>query len=169
VGTLVVIRYQDQGTAEHARHAVADLQDATIHAEQVAAISRDLEGRYHVHTSHGGFPTATGAIWGGFWGFLFGTLFLIPFAGWATGAGVGAWLGHVKEKTVDEAFETRVRDHLQPGTSALFMVVGDATPDEAIAAVQGYGGTVMKTTVSEEHVMPLQYGPEVPAPKGGPS
>src|SRR5205823_1426908 len=47
-----------------------------IQADQVAVISRDPEGRYHVHTSHSGFATAGGAIWGGFWGLLFGTLFL---------------------------------------------------------------------------------------------
>lgn len=168
MATLVVIRYSDQSTAERARHAIDNLQGETIHAEQVASICRDLEGRYHVHTCHSGFPTASGAIWGGFWGFLFGTLFLIPFAGWAAGAGVGAWLGHSKEETLDDAFEKQVRDHLQPGTSALFLVIEDgAPPDKAIAAVQDYGGKVMKTTLSEKHVMKLREAAEVPAPTGG--
>lgn len=169
MATLVVISYQDQDTAEQARQIVSHLEGETIHVEQLAAISYDLEGRYHVHTSYSGIPSASGAIWGGFWGFLFGALFLVPMAGWATGGGLGAWLGHSKEKTIDEAFQNQVRDDLQPGSSALFMVIEDATPDKAIAAVQDYGGKVMKTTLSDEDTRKLREALHAPAPTGGPS
>jgi uncharacterized membrane protein len=69
-------------------------EELIIQADQVATISRDPERKYHVHTTHGGIPTASGAVRGGFWGLLFGTLFLIPFADWAMGAGLGALFGH---------------------------------------------------------------------------
>ena len=69
-----------------------------IQADQVAAISRDPEGKYHVHTTHGGASTGGGAVWGGFWGLLFGMLFFIPFAGWAMGAGLGALFGHMSQE-----------------------------------------------------------------------
>src|SRR3954468_24246343 len=91
MATLVAIAYPDQGTAEEARGTVQQLEaDLIIQADQVASIRRDLEGRYHVSTSHGGASAAGGAVWGGFWGLLFGLLFLVPFAGWALGAGMGA-------------------------------------------------------------------------------
>ena len=91
MATLVAIGYTDQGTAEQARETVARLEaDLVIQADQVASISRDPEGKYHVHTSHGGASAGAGAWWGGFWGFLFGLLFFIPFAGLALGAGMGA-------------------------------------------------------------------------------
>jgi uncharacterized membrane protein len=157
VATLVAIGYPDQVTAEQAMETVRQLQgDLVIQAEQVAAISRDMEGKYHVHTQHGGASAAGGAWWGGFWGFLFGLLFFIPFAGLALGAGMGALFGHFGEKGIDKAFQQQVRDYLKPGTSALFMVIEQATPDKAIAALEQYGGTVIRTSLSDEDTKKLQ-------------
>jgi uncharacterized membrane protein len=157
MATLVAIGYPDQGTAEQARETVSRLEsELIIQADQVAAISRDPEGKYHVHTSHSGGGTAGGAAWGGFWGLLFGLLFFIPFAGWAMGAGLGALFGHMGQKGIDKAFQEQVRDYLQPGTSALFMVIEHATPDKAIAALDDFGGTVIKTSLSDEDTRKLQ-------------
>ena len=164
MATLVAIGYPDQGTAEQARETVAKLEaDLVIQADQVAAISRDPEGKYHVHTSHGGASAGAGAWWGGFWGFLFGLLFFIPFAGLALGAGMGALFGHFGEKGIDKAFQQQVRDYLQPGTSALFMVIEQVTQDKAIAALQEYGGTVIRTSLSEEDTRELQAALTPPA------
>lgn len=157
MATLVAIGYPDQGTAEQARHTVQQLEaDLVIQADQVAAISRDLEGKYHVHTTHGGASAGAGAAWGGFWGILFGLLFFVPFAGLALGAGMGALMGHLGEKGIDKAFQQQVRDYVKPGTSALFMVIEKATPDKAIAALEQYGGTVIRTSLSEEDTQKLQ-------------
>jgi uncharacterized membrane protein len=157
VATLVAIGYPDQGTAEEARHTVQGLEaELIIQADQVAAISRDLEGKYHVHTTHGGASAGGGAAWGGFWGLLFGLLFFVPFAGLAVGAGMGALFGHMGEKGIDKAFQQEVRDYLKPGTSALFMIIEQATPDKAIAALQQYGGTVIRTSLSDEDTQRLQ-------------
>jgi uncharacterized membrane protein len=64
--------------------------------------------------------TAGGVLWGGFSRFLFGLLFLIPFAGPAVGAGLGALSGRRGEKGIDKTFRQQVRDHLKPGSSAHF-------------------------------------------------
>jgi len=163
--TLVAIEYPDEGTAEQAEQTVRRLEaDLIIQADQVAAISRDHEGKYHVHTSHGGGGAAGGAVWGGFWGLLFGLLFFIPFAGWAMGAGMGALFGHLSGKDLDKEFVSQVREHLQPGTSALFMVIEQVTPDKAIAALQQFGGTVIKTSLSDEQTRKLQEALTPPAP-----
>ncbi|HET6870639.1 MAG TPA: DUF1269 domain-containing protein [Solirubrobacteraceae bacterium] len=157
MATLVAIGYPDQGTAEQARGTVQQLEaELIIQADQVAAISRDLEGKYHVHTTHGGASAGAGAVWGGFWGMLFGLLFFIPFAGLALGAGMGALFGHFGEKGIDKAFQQQVRDYLKPGTSALFMVIEQVTPDKAIAALNQYGGTVIRTSLSDEDTKKLQ-------------
>ena len=157
MATLVAIGYPDQGTAEQARATVQQLEgELIVQADQVAAISRDVDGKYHVHTTHGGASAGAGAWWGGFWGFLFGLLFFIPFAGLAIGAGMGALFGHLGEKGIDQAFQQQVREYLQPGTSALFMVIEQATPDKAIAALQQYGGTVIKTSLSDDDTKKLQ-------------
>jgi uncharacterized membrane protein len=157
MATLVAIGYPDQGTAELARQTVQNLErELVIQADQVAAISRDEQGKYHVTTTHGGASTGTGAAWGGFWGLLFGLLFFVPFAGLALGAGFGALFGHLGEKAIDRDFQEQVREHVQPGTSALFMVIEQATPDKAIDALKQYGGTVFRTSLSDEDTAKLQ-------------
>jgi uncharacterized membrane protein len=167
MATLVAIGYPDQGTAAQARDTVSRLEsELIIQADEVAAISRDPEGRYHVLTSHGAGGTAGGAIWGGFWGILFGLLFFIPVAGWAVGTGLGALFGHMSQKGIDKEFQQQVRDHLQPGTSALFMVIEHVTPDKAIAALQQYGGTVIRTSLSDEDAKKLQEALQPAAPAG---
>ena len=165
MATLVAIGYPEQGTAEQAMETVDRLQgELIIQADQVAAISRDPQGTYHVHTQHGASAGA-GAVWGGFWGMLFGLLFFIPFAGLALGAGMGALFGHFGEKGIDKAFQQQVRDYVQPGTSALFMVIEQVTPDKATAALSHYGGTVIRTSLSEEDTKRLQDAlqPQAPA------
>src|ERR1700760_4532215 len=98
MATLVAIGYPDQATAEQARNTVEQLEsELIIQADQVAAISRDMEGKYHVHTTHGGGSAGGGAVWGGFWGFLFGLIFFVPFFGLAIGAATGALFGHLGE------------------------------------------------------------------------
>ena len=165
MATLVAIGYPDQGTAEQARQTVFQLEsELIIQADEVASISRDLEGKYHVNTSHSGASAGSGAAWGGFWGFLFGLLFFIPFAGLALGAGMGALFGHFGEKGIDKAFQQQVRDYLKPGTSALFMVIEQATPDKAIAALEQYGGSVIRTSLSEEDTKKLQDALQPPTP-----
>jgi uncharacterized membrane protein len=49
-----------------------------------------------------------------------------------------------------------VRDYLQPGTSALFMMIEHASPDKATEALQQYGGTVIKTSLSDEDTKKLK-------------
>ncbi len=157
MATLIAIGYPDQTTAEDARQTVQRLEaDLIIQADQVAAISRDPDGKYHVTTTHGGASAGGGAAWGGFWGLLFGLLFFVPFAGLALGAGFGALFGHLGEKGIDKQFQEQVRDQVKPGTSALFMIIEKATPDKAVAALEHYGGTVIKTSLSDEDTAKLQ-------------
>jgi uncharacterized membrane protein len=153
---LIAIGYDDTTTADQAVEEVHRLQaDLIIEADAVAAIVRDSDGKMHTHTTHAP-STGGGATWGMFWGFLFGILFFVPFLGMAVGAGMGALFGHLGKGTIDKQFQDQVRDMLKPGTSALFMVVEKVTPDKAVAALSKYGGTVLKTSLSDEQTAELQ-------------
>lgn len=165
MATLIAIGYPDQTTAEDARATVQRLEsELIIQADQVAAISRDAEGKYHVTTTHGGASTGGGAAWGGFWGLLFGLLFFVPFFGLAVGAAWGALFGHLGEHAIDKQFQQQVRDYVKPGTSALFMIIEHMTEDKAVAALQQFGGTVIRTSLSDEDTAKLQEAltPEAP-------
>jgi uncharacterized membrane protein len=74
----------------------------------------------------------------------------------AVGAGLGALMGKVEKTGIDKHFQQQVRDMVQPGTSALFLIVDKVTPDKAVAAMGKYGGTVLKSSLSEETEAELQ-------------
>src|SRR3954467_15782418 len=153
---LIAIGYDDETTADDAVATVHKLEgDLIVEADAVAAIVRDSGGNFHVHTSHGP-TTGGGATWGMFWGLLFGILFFVPVFGMAVGAGLGALFGHLEKSTIDKEFQQQVRDMVQPGSSALFLVIEKATPDKAVAAMSKFGGTVLKTSLSEEDTAKLQ-------------
>ena len=101
-------------------------------------------------------PVAGGTTYGMFWGLLFGLLFFVPFFGLAVGAGIGALMGKIEKSGVDKEFQRQVQDLLQPGTSALFLVVENVTPDAAVDALSRFGGTVLATSLSKEAEAELQ-------------
>ena len=91
-----------------------------------------------------------------FWGFLFGLLFFIPVFGLAIGAGMGALMGKLTKTSIDKQFQDQVRGMVQPGTSALFLMLEKVTPDKAVEAMSKYGGTVLKTSLSKDDEKELQ-------------
>ncbi|MGN6169335.1 MAG: DUF1269 domain-containing protein [Solirubrobacteraceae bacterium] len=150
MATLVVIGYADQGVAEDARTSVQEFEDElTIRADQVASISRDVEGRYHAHISHSGTLASGGVDWGLFWGALFGLLFSVPAAGLALGAGMAALRDCLGENEIGQAFQDQVRAQVKPGTSALFVVVERAALDKTVGSLARYGGTIIKASLSD--------------------
>jgi uncharacterized membrane protein len=154
MATLIAIGYPDEATAEQAAAEARRLaQDLIIQPDAIAVIERDTEGKYHTHTQH---AVGAGATWGMFWGMLFGLLFFVPVFGMAVGAGLGAIMGKITKTSIDMAFQEQVRDMLQPGTSALFLMIERATPDKALEAMSKYGGKVLKTSLSKEDEAQLQ-------------
>ena len=152
---LIAIGYPDLATASAAADEARRLsQDLIIQPDAIAVIERDADGSYHVHTTH--HATAGGAVWGSFWGFLFGLLFFIPVFGLAIGAGMGALMGHFAKASIDKQFQEQVRGLLQPGTSALFLMLEKVTTDKAVEAMSQYGGTVLKTSLSKDDEKELQ-------------
>jgi uncharacterized membrane protein len=152
---LIAIGYPDETTAAAAADEARRLaRDLIIEPDAIAVIVRDKDGSYQVHTNH--HAVGAGATWGMFWGFLFGLLFFIPVFGMAVGAGLGALMGKVTKTGIDREFQDQVRGMLQPGTSALFLMLEKVTPDKATEAMSKYGGTVLKTSLSKEGEKNLQ-------------
>jgi uncharacterized membrane protein len=152
---LIAIGYDDEATAGEAAKEVERVEhDLLIEPDAAAVIVRDGDGSYHVQTSH---HAVTGAsTYGMIWGPLFGLLFFVPVFGMAVGSGLCALIGKVERLGIDGVFQDQVRDLLQPGTSALFLVVQEVTPDEAVEALSGYGGTALRSSLSQEAAADLQ-------------
>jgi uncharacterized membrane protein len=152
---LIAIGYDDETTAAAASEEVRRLaRELIIQPDAVATIVRDEDGDYHVHTNH--HFVGGGATWGMFWGLLFGLLFFVPVFGLAIGAGIGALFGKIEKTGIDSEFQHQVRDMIKPGNSALFMIVEKVTPDKAVASLSKFGGTVLKSSLSNDAQRELQ-------------
>ena len=152
---LIAIGYDDTTTAvqamEEAERLAADL---IIQPDALAAIIRNDEGKFKTITNQ--HVVGGGATWGMFWGLLFGILFFVPFFGMALGAAFGALGGKLAKGTIDKQFQEQVRAQVQPGTSALFMILEQMTADKALEALGKFGGTVIKTSLSAEQEAEIQ-------------
>ena len=87
---------------------------------------------------------------GTLWGFLVGLIFLNPLIGVAAGAASGALAGALTDIGIDDNFMREVSQTLEPGTSALFVLVRKVTLDRVLPEISGFGGKVLRTSLSRE-------------------
>ena len=153
--TLVVIGYESEIKAEEVRLALLKLQREYLIdlADAVVAV-HEQDGKVKLRQLVN--VTAAGALSGGFWGTLIGLLFLNPLAGLAVGTAAGAASGALTDVGIDDKFMKKLAETLKPGTAALCVLVRRATPDKVLDEIKGYGGTVIKTSLSHEDETKLQ-------------
>jgi uncharacterized membrane protein len=166
---LIVIGYPDEATAENVWRELINLQnDYLVDLDDAAIIRRDAKGKLHV-TTPAHHAVAWGTLSGLFWGVLLGLLFLFPLAPLVGVAGgiMGAALGVAGDIGIKDDFKRRVQDLVQPGTSAILVIVRKATPDKFLEALQPYGGTVLQTSLphdAEQQLMKALHGDDPAAP-----
>ena len=149
MSSLVVVSFDNPDEAEQVLETLkGQSKYGNISFDDTAVVSKDADGKVHVknNVSHGTM-TATGV--GALLGLLLG-LFLFPIGGILLGAGGGAIVAKFMDLGIDGKFVDQVRDSLEPGTSALFVLVRDADPAVVRAALEGHHGTVIQTTLSAE-------------------
>jgi uncharacterized membrane protein len=145
---LVVVIFASEASGPAALAHVRDLsQSGRIEVEDSAVITKDPDGRTHV-TNQVSSGTKAGAVVGGMIGLLLATFFL-PVFGLLAGAAAGGLFGRSMTSHVDKDFVADVTAELQPGTSALFVVVkGD--PGALTLALGPFKGKVFQTTLDPD-------------------
>jgi len=138
---------------------VVDLNDAV-------AVYRDYSGKLRVDQSYQ-MTSGEGAAWGGLFGGLVGAMLAAPFTGGASaaaalaagslsGVALGATAGALDAESwkedfgISEDFVQRIGTLVQPGDSAIFALLRSLDPDLVAAQFKGYGGTILRTTLSPE-------------------
>ena len=155
MSTLVVIGYDDEFKAEEVRLKLRKLQkDYLIDLEDAVVAVKNDKGKVKLHQAVN--LTAAGAIGGGFWGSLIGLIFLNPLLGAAVGATAGAVSGALTDVGINDKFMKELADAMNPGSSALFVLVRKATPDKVLEEVKGTGGKILKTSLSHDDEAKLQ-------------
>ena len=149
MSSLVVLAFPDEHGAQNVLAVVNDLQkQRLITIDDAATVVRGRHGKPKVQQATS--LVGEGAWGGAFWGMLFGLLFFVPFLGLALGAVTGALLGKFRDVGIDDRFIRDVQAKVQPGQSALFLLVREVTLDRVLAALQPYHPEVLQTSLSAE-------------------
>ncbi|MEV6400029.1 DUF1269 domain-containing protein [Streptomyces sp. NPDC051907] len=147
---LIVIGYDEPPTANKAFKTVQQLEkDSVLKLTGLALVSVDQEGETHVDTPRKSEKVAVSATAGALWGMVFGMLILMPGIG-VVGAAVGGIIGKVSQMGVDKSFREKVQSLLKPGSAAVVIMATDIVDEKFAAAMQPYGGTVLKTSMADE-------------------
>jgi uncharacterized membrane protein len=163
---LVVGFKKDMYRASEALNMLQDMNNSWIvDLNDAVAVYRDYGGKLRVDQSYQVTP-GEGAAWGGLFGGFIGALLAAPFTGGASAAAalaagsiggvtLGATIGAIDADTwketygISDDFVRSVGSLVQPGDSAVFVLARAINPDLIADAFRGYGGTVLRTTLSE--------------------
>ncbi|MFD5558405.1 MULTISPECIES: DUF1269 domain-containing protein [unclassified Streptomyces] len=146
---LIVIGYEDPTVAHQAYERVQTLQkDFVVDLAGLAVVTVDQEGKNHVETPSKivGVSAASGALWG----MIFGLLFLVPGFGLLAGAAFGGLFGKLSKSGINDEFRGQVQSLLTPGSAAVVIMAAKITEDKFADAMQPFGGTLLKTSLSTE-------------------
>jgi uncharacterized membrane protein len=159
---LIVITFDEENDAAEALRSMRDLErQGALSLTDTAVIAKDPDGKVHVKNEWSS-GAETGAVVGGALGLL--TTFFFPVVGTAIGAAAGAWIGGMFESGVDPKFVKDVSESLQPGKSALFLMLRGSEHAALRAALEPYRGQVYQTTLPDDFRESLQQALNRPAP-----
>jgi uncharacterized membrane protein len=145
---LVVLGFDSEEQALEALKSLRQLEhDGRISFEDTAVVSHGLDGKFQVKNEASSTTetgAAVGAILGGFVTFLF------PVAGIAIGALAGAGIGSLMDRGISGDFVKDVKAELEPGKSALFLLVKGADRAAALGVLRNFHGDVIQTTLDPD-------------------
>jgi uncharacterized membrane protein len=158
---LVVVAFDNQTGAAEMRDALIELQkQKLVTLDDAAVVVRKPDGKVKVKQAVN--LVGTGALGGAFWGMLVGLLFWMPWMGLAVGALSGALAGALSDYGVDDEFVREVGNTIQPGHSALFLLIREATPDKLMDELKQFNGKILQTSLSKEDEARLKEAFGVP-------
>jgi uncharacterized membrane protein len=157
--TLIAVIYKHQPeAAAETLHRLHDLEDEyLIDLHDAVIVRRNEKGKLLLQQS---VDLASTGAWGGsFWGVLIGLIFAGPVGGaigGVAGAGIGAVSGYLSDFGIKDDFIRSLSQEVEPCCSALFVLARSMTTDKVIAALEGTGGQVIKTSLPADIEARLQ-------------
>jgi uncharacterized membrane protein len=149
MATLAVLAFDTEEGAEQTRDALGQMQrQYLITLDDAAVVVRSQDGKVKVRQAMS--LVGAGALGGAFWGMLIGLLFLAPWLGVTVGALSGALMGKMADLGIDDNFIKEVGQQIQPGHSALFLLVREANTERVVPELRQYNPHLIQTNLSPE-------------------
>jgi len=142
----LVLKYHAPDTAASVRATIHDLsKQGLVKLDDAAMVSRGEDGKLDVHNELDR-GVKWGALIGGGVGLLLAGI-LFPVAGIVVGAAAGAAVGATTDMGLSKNYVKEVGEALEPGQSALFMIVREGNSDAVLSALRQHQGEVLQTTL----------------------
>ena len=148
VDQIVGMSFDKTTRADEVLLAMAHLQqEGAIKLSDAVVVVKDEHGRAHIRQTIDPTPGRS-ALTGGIWGMLIGSIIGGPvFLGAAAvGAGGAALMAKLVDLGLDDKWIKEVGRWLDPGTSALLLLVADDVRPEVVRELGRYEGTVIYCT-----------------------
>ena len=146
---LIVLATKTETGASELLDTIKGLQkQQLINISDAATVVRKPDGKVKVKQAVS--LVGAGALGGAFWGMLIGLLFFMPWLGLAVGAITGALSGKLSDYGIDDNFIKEVSDKVEPGHSAVFLMVESVTADKVMEELSKYDVEVLQTSLSKE-------------------
>ncbi len=146
---LIVITFDKEDEAAKVRDAIRKEQKQDlVSLDDSAVVVRDEHGKVHVKNELDR-GVKIGAVGGGLLGLLIAGIFF-PFAGILMGVLGGMGVGALADLGIQKKFVKEVSDKLQPGTSAIFLIVRHANANAVVTALKPYKGEIYQSTLDTE-------------------
>jgi uncharacterized membrane protein len=146
---LIVLAFGDEQGALQMRDKLLEIREQRmLQLADAAVVVRRQDGKVKVKQLTE--LVGSGALGGAFWGVLVGLLLAAPWLGLAVGAIAGAAIGGLADYGVDDKFMKDVGNTIQPGHSALFLLIHRANLEKLMPRLQEFHPTILQTTLSEE-------------------
>lgn len=136
MATLAVLKFETAEGAAETLRVIESLGKQELVTLQDAAIVTWPTGKKKPKTQQLHSMGGLGALNGAFWGFLFGLIFFIPILGMAIGAAMGAMTGRFTDIGISDDFIKEVQSKVTEGTSALFLLIAQSTPDKFLEGLK---------------------------------
>ncbi|HOB98676.1 MAG TPA: DUF1269 domain-containing protein [Verrucomicrobiota bacterium] len=154
---LNVLAFDNATQAFRLRDAMVDLQgESLFDLVDAVVVTRDASGKVQLHQSASVVAGCASA--GSVAGLILGAIFMLPWAGSAVGAGVGAVFGALSDLGVNDRFAKDLGAALRPGTSALALL-GSKTQLDRLGEKIGpllRGCTLLHTTVDTDREVEIR-------------
>lgn len=146
---LFVLAFDNPAGASEMLGTIQTLQkQQLIQVDDAAIVNRKDDGKVKIKQAIS--LVGAGALGGAFWGMLIGLLFFMPWLGLAIGAITGAISGKLSDYGIDDDFIKEVGTTIEPGHSALFLLVRSMTEDKVMEELKKYDAKVLRTSLSKE-------------------
>ncbi len=152
---LIVLAFGNQESALRARDRLLDIRKRRmLQLSDAAVVVRQEDGKVKVKQLTN--LVGSGAFGGAFWGLLVGLLFAAPWMGLAVGAAAGAAIGGLTDHGVDDKFIKEVAETIQPGYSALFLLIHTGDLATWLDELKEFEPKVLQTSLSQEDEVKLR-------------